>query len=196
MWRFVTSQVLKWANPWSWFRFPSHFRATAYRDSARNISRSWVSSFSHPSYLKGWPKKKEDLPIELHPYNLTLEMSWQPRMEFSAKVLGTWFRKALDLRSVSVYMVYTPVLKRVFAELEKLSIGPVCRLKLMMTSASVRFAPATRKSSAKNHWSHTRSQAAPGKQLVLTFFTLTIETTSVLWITTQATLRSTPFKYN
>ena len=114
-------------------------------------------------------------------------MNWQPRMEFSSKVADAWFRQASDLRSVSFYMVHTQVLKAVFAGLEKLSIGLACLLKLKITSPSVRLAPATRKNSPKNHWSHTRSQAFPGKKLVLTSFTLIIEITSVLCITIQAT---------
>ena len=147
-------------------------------------------SISHPSYLKGLAKE------ERRSTNRTTPLQFNARDELTTQD-GVFFKGLRYLIPTSLRRkMHTPLLKSVFAELEKLSIGPVCRLKFKMTSTSARFAPATRKSSPKNRRSNTRSQATTGKQLVLTFFTLTIETTSVLWITIQATLRSTPFKDN
>lgn len=147
-------------------------------------------SISHPSYLKGLAKE------ERRSTNRTSPLQFNARDELTIQD-GVFLKGLRYLIPTSLRpKMHTPVLKRVFAELEKLSIGPVCRLKLKTTSASARFAPATRKSSSKNHRSNTRSQDTSGKQLVLKFFTLTIETTSLLWITIQVTLRSTPSKEN
>ena len=152
------------------FRNALHFRATACRDPARNSSRT-CPSVPHPSYHKGLARE------ERWSANRTSPLLWRsgwtdsPGWSSFKKVFNTWFCQASDLRSTSVYMVHTLVTKKKWG-----------------------FVPATRNNSPKNHWCDTRSQAAPGEQLVLTSFTLTIEITSVLWITTQATLRSTPSK--